>query len=96
MKKSSDLPALKSTLSRRAVLTGIAAGAATLALPALLPSRAFAATPGSNPGKYKIDLGGYSGPELTSAPITLKIMRQEYPPEVNEVMNAQYAAFSSA
>jgi multiple sugar transport system substrate-binding protein len=96
MKKSSDLPGLKSTLSRRTVLTGIAAGAVTLALPAILPSRAFAATPGSNPGKYKIDLGGYSGPELTSAPITLKIMRQEYPPEVNEVMNAQYAAFSAA
>lgn len=96
MTKSSDLPGLKSTLSRRSVLRGMAIGAGALALPSILPSRAFAATPGSNPGKYKIDLGGYTGPELTGTPITLKIMRQEFPPEVNAVLQAQYDAFSAA
>lgn len=85
----------KSTLSRRSVLVGMAATASALAMPAILISRAFAA-PGSNPGKYKLDLGGYNGPELTNTPITLKIMRQEFPPEVNDVLNAQYAAFSAA
>jgi len=86
----------KSTLSRRSVLAGMAAGASVLAMPAILPSRAFAATPGSSPGKYKLDLGGYTGPELTGSTITLRIMRQEYPPEVNEAFNAMYAQFSAA
>jgi hypothetical protein len=85
----------KSTLSRRSVLVGMAASASALAMPAILTSRALAA-PGSNPGKYKLDLGGYTGPELTNTPITLKIMRQEFPPEVNDVLNAQYAEFSAA
>lgn len=86
----------KSTLSRRSVLAGMAAGASALAMPAILTSRAFAATPGSNPGKYKLDLGGYIGPELTGTPITLRIMRQEFPPEVNDSLSAAYAAFSAA
>lgn len=86
----------KSTLSRRSVLAGMAAGASALAMPAILTSRAFAATPGSNPGKYKIDLGGYTGPELTNAQITLRIMRQEFPPEVNDALTAAYNAFSAA
>ncbi len=86
----------RSTVSRRSVLAGMAAGASALAMPAILTSRAFAATPGSNPGKYKLDLGGYTGPELSGAPITLKIMRQEFPPEVNDSLTAAYTAFSAA
>lgn len=96
MSRPTRTSALKPTLSRRTVLAGLAAGASSLALPAILPSRAFAATPGSNPGKYKIDLGGYMGPEPSSAPIALKVMRQEFPPEVNAAITAAYTAFSAA
>jgi len=84
-------------VSRRTVLRGMAGGAAGLALAPMLGSLpARAASPGSNPGKYKLDLGGYTGPELTSDTITLKIMRQEYPPEVNDHLNTVYKAFSTA
>lgn len=80
-------------VSRRSVLLG---GASLLAAAAILPSRAFAAGPGTNPGKYKLDLGGYTGPELTDAPITIKVMRQEFSPEINAPIAAAYKAFSEA
>lgn len=80
-------------LTRRSVLLG---GAALLTTAAILPSRAFAAGPGTNPGKYKLDLGGYTGPEPTGAPITLKVMRQEFSPEINAPIEAAYAAFKEA
>lgn len=80
-------------LSRRSVLLG---GASLLAAAAILPSRAFAAGPGTNPGKYKLDLGGYTGPELTDAPITIKVMRQEFSPEINAPIEAAYTAFKEA
>lgn len=84
------------TLTRRRVLAGVAGSAAALALPGLLPSRAMAATPGKNPGKYKIDLGGYDGPELTSSKITLRFMRQDFPPAVNATFTEAYDAFKTA
>jgi multiple sugar transport system substrate-binding protein len=80
------------TLSRRTVLSGISA----LTAAAFLPRRAFAATPGSNVDKYGIDLGGYDGPKLTSSNITLKFMRQDFPPAVNALFDAAYAQFTSA
>jgi len=83
-------------LTRRRVLAGAASGAAALALPGLLPSRAIAATPGKNPGKYKVDLGGYKGPELTSSKITLRFMRQDFPPAVNATFTKAYEAFKAA
>jgi len=83
----------KGGISRRGVLLG---GASLLAAASILPSRAFAAGPGTNPGKYKIDLGGYTGPELTDAPITIKVMRQEFSPEINAPIEAAYTAFKEA
>jgi multiple sugar transport system substrate-binding protein len=59
-------------------------------------SVARAATPGSNPGKYKVDLGGYNGPELTSDKITLRFMRQDFSPSVNAVFDAAYEVFTKA
>jgi len=79
--------------TRRSVLLG---GASLLAAATILPSRGFAAGPGTNPGKYKLDLGGYTGPELTDAPITIKVMRQEFSPEINAPIQAAYEAFKAA
>jgi multiple sugar transport system substrate-binding protein len=80
--------------SRRALLAG---GTALVAGAALgLPAAARAATPGSNPGKYKLDLGGYNGPALTSEPVTLRFMRQDFAPNVNAVFERAYAAFNKA
>jgi ABC-type glycerol-3-phosphate transport system substrate-binding protein len=89
---------LSSGLSRRSLLRGMAGGAAGLALAPLLGSLPVQAapTPGSNPGKYKLDLGGYTGPELTADTITLKVMRQDFPPAVNDSISAAYTAFSKA
>ncbi len=94
MTKSVDL--FKRGLSRRSMLKGMAAGSTLLAMPSILTSRAFAQAPGSNPGKYKLDLGGYSGPELSDQPITLKFMRQDFPPAVNDTFSLAYAEFTAA
>lgn len=83
-------------VTRRTILRGMAAIGAGIALPGVVARPAAAATPGSNPGKYKIDLGGYSGPELTDQAITLKFMRQDFPPEVNATFDTAYAAFKQA
>jgi len=80
------------TPSRRAVLGGLSA----FAVSAALPKAAFAATPGSDVAKYKIDLGGYNGPALTDRDITLKFMRQDFPPAVNALFDAAYAEFMAA
>lgn len=79
-------------MSRRTVLGGISA----LAVAAALPKATLAATPGSNVARYRIDLGGYNGPELTGEDITLKIMRQDFPPAVNALFDAAYAEFMGA
>jgi multiple sugar transport system substrate-binding protein len=82
------------SISRRGFL---AVGAAALAGATIgLPAVVRAATPGSSPGKYKLDLGGYNGPELTDQPVTLRFMRQDFAPNVNAVFEAAYAAFSKA
>lgn len=83
-------------VSRRTVLRGMAVAGAAIALPGIAARPAAAATPGSNPGKYKIDLGGYGGPELTDQPITLKFMRQDFTPQVNATFDKAYAAFKEA
>lgn len=80
-------------LSRRTVLMG---GVSLAAASIILTSRAYAAGPGSNPGKYKADLGGYAGPELTDAPITIRVLRQEFSPEINAPIEAAYTAFKEA
>lgn len=79
-----------SGVTRRFALMGM--GSAALAgvfMPAVV-SRAKAQ------GKYKLDLGGYSGPELTTQPITLRFMRQEYTPATNEAVAKALAQFKEA
>jgi multiple sugar transport system substrate-binding protein len=41
---------------------------------------------GSSGSKYKLDLGGYQGPELTTDQITIKFLRQSY----SDTMNAHF------
>ncbi|MCP8937422.1 extracellular solute-binding protein [Alsobacter sp. SYSU M60028] len=79
--------------SRRSVLLG---GASLIAAVAAPGSRVLAASPGSNPGKYKADLGGYIGPKLSDAPMTLRVLRQEFSPEINAPIRAAYTAFKEA
>lgn len=93
----SDLPSRPGAgLSRRSLLKGAAGGAVGMALAPLLGSLPVqaAATPGSNPGKYKLDLGGYDGPELTSDTIQLRFMRQDYTPEANALFASIYEEFT--
>ena len=89
-------------LHRRAFLGGLGA----LGVAGLLaacgddqPSSSAAApsvSKGPGPGGYKLDLGGYQGPELTSKPVTLRFMRQSYSPEVNTFFTGLYEKFSAA
>ena len=75
------------TLSRRTVLAGLAG---SLALPAILTGRASAQ------GKYKLDMGGYAGPQLTQENITLRFMRQDFTPDINACIEKAYAQFQEA
>lgn len=78
-------------VSRRSVLAGLAGGALVGALgPIGFTGPARAA------GKYRLDLGGYAGPELTSEPVTLRFMRQDFTPDVNDLLTAAYAEFTAA
>jgi multiple sugar transport system substrate-binding protein len=51
---------------------------------------------GPGPGHYRIDLGGYQGPELPSKTMTLRFMRQSYSPAVNAFFSKLYEQFSAA
>lgn len=105
---TSDLPARRSGVQRRDLLRGMAGLAGFAALGPLLAScgadpdsgasasGTTAPAKGPGPGGYKIDLGGYQGPELTSKPVTLRFMRQSYSPEVNDFFTGLYAKFSAA
>jgi len=73
-------------VSRRTVLTGIAGVGAGLFAPAIIGS--------ARAGNGKIDLGGYVGPELTSEPVTLRFLRQEFTPDVNALLEKAYAEFT--
>jgi len=82
---------LDNSISRRSMLVGLGSAAvAGLAMPNLLIGGAKAQ------GKYKLDLGGYTGPEPTSQPITLRFMRQDFTPEVNALIEKAYAEFTAA
>jgi multiple sugar transport system substrate-binding protein len=83
------------SLSRRSLVSGgVALAAGTAAAGIGLPAAARAATPGSAPGRYKLDLGGYNGPDLTTEPVTLRFMRQDFAPNVNAVFENAYALFN--
>ncbi|MFI6163829.1 ABC transporter substrate-binding protein [Micromonospora haikouensis] len=105
---TSPLHARRSGVDRRHLLRGVAGVAGLTALGASLTacgsdtgsaatgaSAAPVAT-GPGPGGYKIDLGGYQGPELTAKPVTLRFMRQSYSPEVNDFFTGLYAKFTAA
>jgi multiple sugar transport system substrate-binding protein len=80
-------------VSRRTVLAGLAGaavGGAAASMGLAGPARAQAKS------KYKLDLGGYAGPELTSTPVTLHFMRQDYTPDVNALIAKAYSEFSAA
>ena len=98
---SAGLTAANSGMNRRRFLAGTAA----LAAGGMLMGRPLPAAAQEAPAKgaaaraassYKLVLGGYAGPELTSQPITLKFMRQEFPPHVNAVLEEAYKEFSAA
>jgi len=74
-------------ISRRTVLTGIAGVTAGLFAPAIISS--------VRAGEGKIDLGGYVGPELSSEPITLRFLRQDFTPAVNTLLEQAYAEFTA-
>ena len=50
----------------------------------------------SSSGKYRLDLGGYDGPELSSKPIHLRFMRQSYTPSVEALFTKMYKNFTTA
>ncbi|HEY9290080.1 MAG TPA: extracellular solute-binding protein [Microlunatus sp.] len=51
---------------------------------------------GPGPGHYKMDLGGYTGPEITKDRITLRLMRQSWSDDANAIFDAQVQAFEKA
>lgn len=79
------------TVSRRAVLAGMAGAALT----GVAGGAGFVAGARAQ-GNYRIDLGGYSGPELTSEPVTLRFMRQDFTPDVNALLESAYSEFMAA
>jgi multiple sugar transport system substrate-binding protein len=78
-------------ISRRAILAGMAGAALTGAI----GSRGLIGSAQAQ-GSYKLDLGGYAGPELSSEPVTLRFMRQDFTPDVNALLEAAYAEFKAA
>src|SRR5262245_16638701 len=54
------------------------------------------AATGLQSSNYKLDLGGYKGPELTSNTITLRILRQAYAPETDALIKSWYDAFTTS
>lgn len=90
-----------SPITRRSFVAGLGGVAAGAALGLPYPTRALAqdaAVKGqsSRAATYKLDLGGYAGPELTSQPITLKFLRQEYLPKVNDTLEETLKEFNEA
>lgn len=87
--------------SRRFLLSGIAGVGAAMALGACSSgksggSAANEVKKGPGPGGYKIDLGGYQGPEPSSSQATIRFMRQDYTPAVNAQFQSLYKKFSEA
>jgi multiple sugar transport system substrate-binding protein len=100
-------PSQPAVFNRRTALKGAAGVAAGWALGGLAAACGGGSSGGSSaqgrltakgpgPGHYKIDLGGYQGPELGSKPITLRWMRQDFPPAINQMFKQQIAKFTAA
>ncbi|MDQ4504290.1 extracellular solute-binding protein [Sinomonas sp. ASV322] len=92
-----------SELARRTFVRGAAAFASLAALGGAAActsdnsrGTSTAITKGPGPGGYKIDLGGYQGPELTTEQITLKFLRQSYSDAMNARFVELYAQFNKA
>lgn len=103
---NSDLPPRRRDIDRRVFIRGLAGGAGAAAIASALAAcgsgggsgdaPAAGVSKGPGPGGYKIDLGGYQGPELTTKPVTVRFMRQAYSPEVNAFLSGLYAKFTAA
>lgn len=93
---SSETPNFKTVLTRRRLLQGAAQISAGMAMVPFMGAVSATAGPGSNPGKYKLDLGGYIGPELTEETVQLRFMHQDYPPAVNDFLGTLYKKFNAA
>ena len=101
-----DLPPHRRDIGRRVFIRGLAGGAGAAAISSALAAcgtgadsggaPAAGVSKGPGPGGYKIDLGGYQGPELTAKPVTLRFMRQAYSPEVDAFFSGLYAKFTAA
>ncbi len=101
-----DIPPRRRDIGRRVFLRGLAGGVGAAAAASALAACGSGAASGTaaavvvrkgpGPGGYKIDLGGYQGPELTTKPVTLRFMRQAYSPEVNSFFSGLYAKFTAA
>ncbi|MCX2750457.1 extracellular solute-binding protein [Arthrobacter sp. MI7-26] len=90
---------VNTNISRRSVI--IASG--SLALLAAGCSKSTSGPPitavaakGPGPGHYKMDLGRYTGPELSTEQITLRLMRQNWNGAADKIFDAQVAAFQTA
>ncbi|MDM9624683.1 extracellular solute-binding protein [Rhizobium sp. S152] len=93
---SSKTPTFNASLTRRRLLQGAAQISAGIAMVPFMGVLSAVASPGSNVGKYKLDLGGYIGPELTEDTVQLRFMHQDYPPAVNDFLGTLYKKFSAA
>jgi multiple sugar transport system substrate-binding protein len=90
--------------SRRDLLrAALTTGAALAATPLITAcgsgtpaSPSTVAGTGPGPGGYRLDLGGYQGPEVGGRHVTLRFMRQMYTPEANRTLTDAYARFSAA
>ncbi|WP_158074092.1 substrate-binding domain-containing protein [Micromonospora sp. CB01531] len=93
-----------SGITRRNFVRGAAGVASLAAMGGLAACSGGAGTEGGpqpvrtgpGPGGYRIDLGGYQGPELTDKPVVLRFLRQSYSDEVNALFASHYATFSKA
>ncbi|MFJ5956646.1 extracellular solute-binding protein [Paenarthrobacter sp. NPDC092416] len=99
-KRTQPIPAV----DRRSVLKAAAALGAFAAFTPMIgacssggsPTAAGTVSRGPGPGGYKIDLGGYQGPELRTEAITIRVMRQSYTDPVNKLVTGMYDRFSAA
>ncbi|GHB67433.1 hypothetical protein GCM10010377_67910 [Streptomyces viridiviolaceus] len=91
-----------SRFSRRAALRALGFASAGAALGSTLvgcdsdSTGSDAVEKGPGPGGYALDLGGYQGPMPRKSQMTLRVLRADTPPPVNDWYTKAYAAFHAA
>lgn len=86
-------------MTRRDFLRGASFAAATGVLASCTPQSTAGLTAGPPSGgnpRYRLDLGGYTGPNLTTHNIRLRVLRQVYPPYADEWWQKMYAQWAEA